>query len=31
MAWVGCGAGVLFALVIADQLAATLMIDPCLR
>ncbi|TCU65553.1 hypothetical protein EDE08_113167 [Bradyrhizobium sp. R2.2-H] len=31
MAWVGVGSGVLFALVIANQLAASLMISPCLR
>jgi hypothetical protein len=31
MAWVGVGAGVLFALVIANQLAAAMMISPCLR
>lgn len=31
MAWVGVGTGVLFALVIANQLAASLMISPCLR
>jgi hypothetical protein len=31
MAWVGVGAGVLFALVIANQMTAALMISPCLR
>jgi hypothetical protein len=31
MAWLGVGSGVLFALVIANQLAASLMISPCLR
>jgi hypothetical protein len=31
MAWLGVGAGILFALVIANQLAAALMISPCLR
>jgi hypothetical protein len=31
MAWIGIGSGVLFALVIANQLAASLMISPCLR
>ncbi|MCA6125222.1 hypothetical protein J6500_25490 [Bradyrhizobium sp. WSM 1704] len=31
MAWLGVGTGVLFALVIADQLLAALMISPCLR
>lgn len=31
MAWVGAGSGVVFALVILNQLAATLMINPCLR
>jgi hypothetical protein len=31
MAWLGVGTGVLFALVIANQLAASLMISPCLR
>jgi multisubunit Na+/H+ antiporter MnhB subunit len=31
MAWLGVGAGVLFALVIANQLAAAMMISPCLR
>jgi hypothetical protein len=31
MAWLGVGCGVLFALVIADQLLAALMINPCLR
>ncbi|MBB4256087.1 MULTISPECIES: hypothetical protein [unclassified Bradyrhizobium] len=31
MAWLGVGSGVLFALVIADQLAASLLISPCLR
>ena len=31
MAWVGVGAGVLFALVIANQMAAAVMISPCLR
>ncbi|WP_050385540.1 hypothetical protein [Bradyrhizobium pachyrhizi] len=31
MAWLGVGTGVLFALVIADQLLAALVISPCLR
>jgi len=31
MAWLGVGSGVIFALVILDQLAAALMINPCLR
>jgi hypothetical protein len=31
MAWLGIGSGVLFALVIANQLAAALVISPCLR
>ncbi|WFU75012.1 hypothetical protein [Bradyrhizobium sp. CB2312] len=31
MAWLGVGSGVLFALVIANQLAASLIISPCLR
>ncbi|NOJ38419.1 hypothetical protein [Bradyrhizobium australiense] len=31
MAWLGFGSGVIFALVIVDQLAAALMINPCLR
>lgn len=31
MAWLGAATGVLFALVIANQLAAALMISPCLR
>jgi hypothetical protein len=31
MAWLGVGSGVIFALVILNQLAAALMIDPCLR
>ncbi|OPY98825.1 hypothetical protein A5906_30090 [Bradyrhizobium sacchari] len=31
MAWLGVGSGVLFALVIANQLAASLVISPCLR
>ncbi|NUR11194.1 MAG: hypothetical protein HOQ20_05010 [Bradyrhizobium sp.] len=31
MAWLGVGTGLLFALVIANQLAASLMISPCLR
>jgi hypothetical protein len=31
MAWLGVGTGALFALVIANQLAASLMINPCLR
>jgi hypothetical protein len=31
MAWLGIGTGVLFALVIANQLAASLMISPCLH
>jgi hypothetical protein len=31
MAWLGVGSGLIFALVILNQLAAALMIDPCLR
>lgn len=31
MAWLGVGSGVLFALVIMNQLAATLLISPCSR
>ena len=31
MAWIGLGSGIIFALVILNQLAATLMINPCLR
>jgi hypothetical protein len=31
MAWLGVGTGIIFALVILNQLAATLMISPCLR
>lgn len=31
MAWLGVGSGLMFALVIANQLAAALMITPCLR
>jgi hypothetical protein len=31
MAWLGVGSGVLFALVILNQLAAAMMINPCLR
>jgi hypothetical protein len=31
MAWLGVGSGVLFALVILNQLAATLLISPCSR
>ena len=31
MAWLGVGSGVLFALVIANQFVASLMISPCLR
>jgi hypothetical protein len=31
MAWLGVGMGALFALVILDQLAAAVMIGPCLR
>jgi hypothetical protein len=31
MTWLGVGAGVLFALVIANQLVAAVMISPCLR
>lgn len=31
MAWLGVGIGALFTLVIANQLAASLMISPCLR
>jgi hypothetical protein len=31
MAWLGVGNGIIFALVILNQLAAALMINPCLR
>jgi hypothetical protein len=31
MAWLGVGSGVIFALVILNQLAAAVMINPCLR
>jgi hypothetical protein len=31
VAWLGVGSGVIFALVILNQLVAALMIDPCLR
>jgi hypothetical protein len=31
MAWLGVGSGAIFALVILNQLAAVLMINPCLR
>ncbi|WP_029586587.1 hypothetical protein [Bradyrhizobium sp. URHD0069] len=31
MAWLGVGSGIIFALVILNQLAAALMISPCLR
>jgi hypothetical protein len=31
VAWLGVGSGVIFALVILNQLAAALMINPCLR
>jgi|SRR5215212_397552 len=31
IAWIGAGSGILFALVIANQFAATLMINPCLH
>jgi hypothetical protein len=31
VAWLSVGSGVIFALVILNQLAAALMIDPCLR
>jgi hypothetical protein len=31
MAWLGVGSGVIFALVILNQLAAELIISPCLR
>ena len=31
MAWLGVGSGLIFALVILNQLAAALMISPCLR
>jgi hypothetical protein len=31
MAWLGVGSGAIFALVILDQLAAAVMISPCLR
>jgi hypothetical protein len=31
MAWLGVGSGAMFALVILNQLAAALMISPCLR
>jgi hypothetical protein len=30
-AWLGVGSGVIFTLVIVNQLAAVLMINPCLR
>ena len=30
-AWLGVGSGLIFALVILNQLAAALMISPCLR
>ena len=31
MAWIGVGSGLIFALVILNQLAAALIISPCLR
>lgn len=31
VAWMGAGAGILFALVIANQFAATLIVNGCLR
>jgi hypothetical protein len=31
LAWLGVGSGLIFALVILNQLAAALMISPCLR
>jgi hypothetical protein len=31
MAWLGVGSGAIFALVILNQLAAAVMISPCLR
>jgi hypothetical protein len=31
VAWLGAGAGLLFALAIANQLAATLIVNGCLR
>jgi hypothetical protein len=31
VAWIGVGAGLVFALAIANQLAATLVVDGCLR
>jgi hypothetical protein len=31
MAWIGVGSGLIFALVILNQVAAALMISPCLR
>ncbi len=31
MAWLGVGSGLIFALVILNQLAAAVMISPCLR
>jgi uncharacterized Tic20 family protein len=31
VSWIGAGTGVLFALVIANQFAAALMINPCLH
>jgi hypothetical protein len=31
MAWLGVGSGAIFALVIVNQLAAAVMISPCLR
>jgi hypothetical protein len=31
MAWLGAGSGIIFALAIANQIAAALLISPCLR
>ena len=31
MAWIGAGSGIIFGLTIADQLAAFLMVNTCLR
>jgi hypothetical protein len=31
MAWIGAGSGIIFGLTIADQLAAALMVNTCLR
>ena len=29
--WLGVGVGLLFAMTVADQFAATMLVDPCLR